>query len=231
MKNQRVKRPAFSITTTAAATFVADIIPKKRSGEGIGYYTLSQTLATVIGPLIAIFLSRDGSYNIIFAICTIAMASFLSRRKIELTEEQMKKMKGFKLSNFIETGVIPISFVCLLFYLCYSSIVTFLTVYAKEIQLVDAPGLFFLVFAATVLISRPAVGELFDSKGENLIMYLAIFIFAAGLFWFSSSNYSYKLLLSAALIGLGFGAIQSSAQAIAVKITLPHRLGLANSTF
>jgi len=38
-------------------------------------------------------------------------------------------------------------------------------------------------------------------------------------------------LVSAALIGLGFGAIQSSTQAIVVKITPQHRLGLANSIY
>jgi MFS family permease len=50
------------------------------------------------------------------------------------------------------------------------------------------------------------------------------------MFLFSHSCHGYVLLLVAALIGLGFGAIQSSSQAIAVNVTPPHRLGLANST-
>jgi len=33
------------------------------------------------------------------------------------------------------------------------------------------------------------------------------------------------------LIGLGFGVVQSSGQAISVKVTPRHRLGLANSTY
>ena len=39
------------------------------------------------------------------------------------------------------------------------------------------------------------------------------------------------LLLAAAVMGLGFGAIQSSGQATVIKITPPHRTGLATSTF
>jgi MFS family permease len=39
------------------------------------------------------------------------------------------------------------------------------------------------------------------------------------------------LLLSAVLVGLGFGAIASSTQTIAVKATPLDRLGLANSTY
>jgi MFS family permease len=228
---------AFGITSSAAATIVADIVPKERSGEGIGYYSLSQTLATAIGPFLGMFLSQHGSYNMIFLACAIAsaislvMAPLLSLRKMEFTEEQMKEMQEFKLSNFVESRVIPISIICLLIYLCYSSIVSFLSVYAKEIHLVDAASFFFIVYAVVVLISRPAVGRLFDLKGENSIMYPAILIFAIGMFLFSHSYHGYALLLAAVLIGLGLGAIQSSTQAIAVKITPQHRLGLANSTY
>jgi len=228
---------AFGIVATAAATIVADIIPKEKAGEGIGYFSLSQTLATAIGPFLGMFLSRHGSYSMIFAVSAIASASslviapFLSLRKIELTKEQMNSIKGFKLSNFVEFKVVPISTISLLIYLCYSSIVTFLTVYAKTINLIDAAGFFFIVYAIAVLITRPFVGRMFDSKGENSIMYPAILIFAIGMFLLSQSYYGYILLLAAAFIGLGFGAIQSSAQTIAVKITPPHRLGLANSTY
>lgn len=227
----------FGIISTSAATIVADIIPKERSGEGIGYYSLSQTLATAIGPFFGMLLSMHGSYSIIFAVCTIAsvislvIAPFLSLRKMELTEEQMNGIQGFKLSNFIESGAVPISIICMLIYLCYSSIVSFLTVYAKAINLVDAASFFFIVYAILVLITRPAVGRLFDSKGENSVMYPAIFLFAIGMLLFSHSCHAHTLLLAAALIGLGLGAIQSSTQAIAVKITPPHRLGLANSTY
>jgi MFS family permease len=126
---------------------------------------------------------------------------------------------------------IRISIICMLIYLCYSSIVSFLTVYAKAINLVDAASFFFIVYAILVLITRPAVGRLFDSKGENSVMYPAIFLFAIGMLLFSHSCHAHTLLLAAALIGLGLGAIQSSTQAIAVKITPPHRLGLANSTY
>jgi MFS family permease len=42
---------------------------------------------------------------------------------------------------------------------------------------------------------------------------------------------SATLLLAGVLIGLGFGNMQSSTQAVAVKVTPPHRMGLATSTF
>jgi MFS family permease len=228
---------AFGVITTAAATIISDIVPRERSGEGIGYYSLGGTIATAIGPFMGMFLSRHGSYSIIFAVCSIisglglVVIQFLSLRKIEFSDEQKKDMHSLKLSNFIEPGVIPVSTVYLLACLGYSSILSFLTIYAKEIHLVDAAGFFFIVYAAAVLISRPVVGRLFDLKGENSVMYPAILILTAGMFLFSQSYYGYMLLSAATLIGLGFGAIQSSIQTIVIKITQQHRLGLANSSF
>lgn len=228
---------SFGIASTAAGTIVANIIAKERCGEGIGYYGLSVTVATAIGPFLGMFISQHGSYSMIIAACTIVaafslvIALFLSASDVKLTEEQLEKMKGFKLNNFFEAKVISISIVCMVIFFCYSSVISFFSVYSKEINLVEAASFFYIVFAAVIFFSRPFIGRLFDSKGENLIMYSAILIFMIGMIVFSQAHYGYMLLLAGVLIGLGFGAIQSSGQAIAVKATEPHRMGLATSTF
>jgi MFS family permease len=82
---------------------------------------------------------------------------------------------------------------------------------------VDAAGFFYIVYAIVVLAARPLIGRLFDSKGENLIMYSAILSFAIGMVVFSNARFGWMLLTSAALIGFGFGAVQTGGQAIAVK--------------
>src|SRR5699024_8854860 len=38
-------------------------------------------------------------------------------------------------------------------------------------------------------------------------------------------------LIAGALVGLGYGNIQSTTQAIAIKVTSPERVGLATSTY
>lgn len=228
---------AFGIISTSAATIIADIVPKDRRGEGIGYYSLSQTLATAIGPFLGMFLSQYGNYHMIFAACTVAAAistvivPFISLRRMKLTGEQVKDMRSFKVGNFVESKAVPISIIALVIYVCYSSIVSFLTVYSKEIKLVDAAEFFFIVYAMVVLVSRPLVGKMFDKKGEHVIMYPAIAVFGVGMFLFSQSYWGIMLLFAAACIAFGLGAIQLSTQAIAVKVTLQHRMGLANSTY
>ncbi len=228
---------SFGVSTVAAGTVVASLVPRKRYGEGIGYFALSTTMATAIGPFAGLLLIRHGGFDSIIIACAIAAAiglliiPLLSVDELELTDEQLRETKGFKLNNYIEPRVIPISLAIMLICLCYSSIVSFLALYSQEIQLTGAAGFFFIVYAVVIFITRPFVGRRFDAKGENSVMYLAIPIFALGIAAFSQARHSFVLLLAAAIIGLGVGAIQSSGQTITAKSTPPHRLGLATSTF
>jgi predicted MFS family arabinose efflux permease len=228
---------SFGIASTAAGTIVANLVPKARCGEGIGYYGLSVIIASAFGPFLGIFISQHGSYNMIFivsslvAVLSLVITFFLAVTKITLTEAQLQEAKEFHLSNFIEVKVIPIAIVCLLFFLCYSSIISFLTVYSKQINLVDAASFFYTIYAVAVFFSRPFIGKLFDVKGENVIVYSAILIFMTGMIVFSQAQNNFMILSAAALVGLGFGALSTSGQAIAVKTAEPHRMGLATSTF
>lgn len=227
---------AFGATHVAIGTIVAGVVPRKRYGEGIGYFTLSQILATAIGPFIGLFLIQRGSFESVVAgssvvsVIAVAILPLLSVKDLELTAGQREETRGFKLSSYIEPKVVPIALVAMLIYLCYVSVISFLALYSEEIRLTSAAGFFFVVYATAIFVTRPFVGRRFDAKGENSVMYPAILVFAIGLAVFSQAHQGYMLLLAAALIGLGFGAAQSSAQTTSVKITPAHRMGLATST-
>lgn len=226
------------IASTAAGTIVADIIPSSRKGEGIGYFSMSTTLATAIGPFIGLFMSQHTSFQVIFSFCLIlGIISLLIGIFVKVPEltkaeaEKTPKSKGLTLSSFLEPKALPIAFIIFLVSLCYSSVLSFINFYAEEINLVDAASFFFIVYAAAIMVSRPFTGRLMDSKGANYVMYPAIILLSAGLLLLSQSESSFTLLLSGVLIGFGFGNMQSCAQAVAVKVTAPHRIGLATSTY
>ncbi|HZG74120.1 MAG TPA: MFS transporter [Chondromyces sp.] len=224
------------VASTATGTIVAQIIPVTRKGEGIGYYSMSATLATAIGPFIGLFMSQHTTFQIIFSFClalgvvNLVIAFFLYVPAAEKTTTAVET-KGFKLSNFVEPKALPIAFIVLIISFYYASVLSFINFYAMEVDLVNAASFFFMVYAVAVLISRPFTGRLMDSKGANLIMYPAFVLLGAGLLLLSTAHHSVTLLLSGVLIGLGFGNMQSCTQAIAVKLTPPHRMGLATSTF
>ncbi|MFJ7940366.1 MFS transporter [Peribacillus sp. NPDC096622] len=234
--NRLIHGMAMGMASTATGTIVAQIIPATRKGEGIGYYSMSATLATAIGPFIGLFMAQHTSFQVIFSFClalgviSLITAFFLYVPALKVTAK-VTESKGFKLSNFIEPKALPISIITLLLAFCYSSVLSFISFYAIEIDLVNTASFFFVVYAVAVLLSRPISGPLMDRKGSNFIMYPAFIIFGIGLLLLSMTTNSFTLLAAGFLIGLGFGNMQSSSQAIAVKLTPPHRMGMATSTF
>ena len=62
---------AFGVFTTVVATVIMDIIPNERRGEGISYFSLSVTLAMAVGPFLGLYISQQGSFMMIFAVCTL----------------------------------------------------------------------------------------------------------------------------------------------------------------
>ncbi len=138
---------------------------------------------------------------------------------------------GFKLSNFIEMRAVPIAFVALVIGFAYSGVMSFMTFYAKELNLVTAGSYFFIVYAIVILATRPFTGKLLDSRGANIIIYPCLVLFAIGMYAFSSATSTGVFLIAAAFIGIGYGNFNSVAQAIAIKVTPNERLGLATSTY
>lgn len=228
---------ALGMASTATGTIVAEVIPAARKGEGIGYYSMSITLATAIGPFFGLYMGQHTSYQTIFGFClALGIISFIIALfiKIPVTEkrvENTEKKHSFKISNFIEPNALPIGVVVVILSLAYSSVLSFINFYAMEIDLVDMASLFFVVYAVAILVSRPFTGRLMDTKGANSIMYPAIILFGVGLLLLSGVATSIPLLLAGALMGLGFGNMQSTTQAISVKVTPPERVGLATSTY
>ncbi|WP_370223295.1 MFS transporter [Cytobacillus sp.] len=225
---------ALGVASTATGTIAAQIIPAARKGEGIGYFSMSTTLATAVGPFIGLLMMQKVSFQLIFAFClAIGIIALITSffLYVPATETSGVKKQGFQISSFIEPKAVPIAFITLAIAFGYSGVLSFINFYAIEVDLVKAASFFFLIYSAAVLVSRPFTGRLMDLKGANYVMYPAFILFAAGMFVLSTANSSFTLLLAGALIGLGFGNMQSCTQAVAVKLTPAHRMGLATSTF
>ena len=228
---------AFGISTTALATIVMDIIPTERRGEGTSYFSLNITLATSIGPFLGLYLSQHADFSMIFIVCTLLsmisliISLFLKIPRSAMTDDQRNSLKGFKLSSFFEKKAVPISLMITIMGFAYSGVLSFITAYATEINLIEAASFFFLVYSIVLLISRPFTGKLLDKKGDNFVIYPAIISLAIGLLILSQSYNSFTLLLASVFIALGFGTMQSCFQAIAIKESPQHRVGLATSTF
>jgi MFS family permease len=228
---------ALGIASTATGTIMAQIIPHNRRGEGVGYYSLSAILATAAGPFIGILLIQFSNFKVIFlfnlilSLIGFGISLFVREPKVLSIPDQVKTGKNFQLSNFLEFKALPIAMVTFIISFAFSGVLTFMSFYTRQINLAEAASVFFLVYAFTIMVSRPFSGRLLDLKGPNIVVYPCLIIFAAGMFLLSHATHQVTLLLAGAVIGLGYGNVQSCAQAISIKIVPPHRLGLATSTY
>ena len=218
----------FGMATTATGAIIADIVPNERKGEGLGYYALFMNLAMVIGPFAGLTIIQITSFNLLFILC--AFLSFIARIP-EAPVAEKKVHSKFSIGSFFEKNAIPVSIVGGILALAYSGILSFISVYAKELGLFKAASFFFVVYAVAIVISRPFTGKWFDLYGENKIVYPSIILFAIGMVLLSQANSTFLFLSSAAIIGLGYGSLSPSLQTVAINHSAPSKRGLATSTF
>lgn len=226
------------IASTATGTMIAQIIPPSRRGEGIGYFSMSSVLATAIGPFFGIYLSQHVDFkwlfvfSLILGVIGLAMFFFVEKRPEEEPQEMIETKNEPKgIANYIELSALPIAAITLLAGIGYSGVLSFLSFYAKETNLVDAASFFFLIYAIAILLSRPFSGKMLDRKGGTFVVVPSLILFAAGLLLLSQTHTGFILLAAGAIIGLGFGNFQSCAQAMALIGVPIKRMGIATSTF
>ena len=161
----------------------------------------------------------------------LAATKILKVPEVKLTDEQKKAVTKLSVKSFFEEKALPMAIIIFFVSLGFASILGFITSYEKEQNLLEAGKYFFVVYSIFTVFSRPFTGRLFDKKGDNFVMYPSFLIFAIGLFILSITTNEIMLLTVAACMGLGFGTYMSCAQAITIKLSPKHRIGLATSTF
>ncbi|MDD3653762.1 MAG: MFS transporter [Desulfotomaculaceae bacterium] len=227
----------FGMASTATASISAEIIPNERRGEGTSYYALSMTLASAIGPFIGMFVTQHAHFNVNFIACAVSLgvsliiAFPLKVPQVASTNSKPANTQGFDLNGFIEPRAVPIGIITSLTCFCFSSILSFIAAYTKEINLIEVGSFFFIFYSAAILVSRPFVGRWFDRKGENFVVYPAFLLFTVALVILGQAQQGFTVLLAGVLAGIGYGNLFSSAQALAVKVSPQHRKALATSTF
>lgn len=227
---------SFSIVTTATSAMAADIVPKSRRGAGMGYFAMAMNLAVVAGPFIGLSLLQFISFTAFFVVLSVLMViSVVFSFFVQITEEkqtdQTRPSLAIKWSDLIETKAVPVAMISGLVGIAYASILSFVPVYAEEIGLATTASYFFLVFAIVMVVFRPYLGRAFDEKGAKIVLVPSLIIFAIGLATLGVTNGSIMLLVSAGLIGLGYGTLLPGFQTLAIQRTTADRSGHAISTF
>lgn len=217
---------SWALSTTAMITSVTDTIPDYRRGEGMGWFSTSMTVAMAIGPMFGIWVIQNHSYSNLFLIGLV-----LSVIALLLTfgaKIPFKPQTGKRKIELYEKKVLPIAASVLFLFIAYGGITTFVPLFADSVQVNS--GMFFLVFAAALALSRPISGKLSDRYGEINIIAPSLVITVCALIVLSLSNGMVGILVSAVLYGIGFGSAQPTFLSAALLVARSDRKGVANAT-
>ncbi|WP_313279273.1 MFS transporter [Timonella senegalensis] len=227
----------FGTSATVIAASVMSMIPPARRAEGTGYFGISGTIATAIGPLLALTIADRFSYDALFitasvvALLALLVALTITFPEREVSQAERESKWSLSLGTLVDAHTVPVASIMLLAGFAYSGVLSFLANYAQQADLVSSASLFFLVYAIAVFISRLFIGRIQDRRGDNIVIYPIFASFVAGFVMLGVSSQAWHILLAAVLMGFGFGALMPALQSvITAKSPLP-RVGLATATF
>lgn len=224
----------FGASTVANSTVAIDVLPSSRRNEGIGFYGLSNNIATAIAPTIGIWIySTTGNFNILFWISLfVAGIGMWVDSTVQIPEKEIAKNKTkISLDRFflINGSILAINMLC--FGFCYGVLSNYLAIYGKEkLGITNSTGIYFLLLSIGLILSRLQgakalrEGKLVLNASEGIILST----FGYTIFVATDSMIGYYA--SAVLIGLGNGHMWPAFQNMMINLAHHNQRGTANST-
>lgn len=228
---------AFGAASSGVSTGVLASIPASRRSEGAGYYGLSTTFGSAIGPLMGILLIERFDYAALFIAAALWGAAGLGAALVlrlperVITDADRARLRSWHPWTFVERSVLPISAVMLIASIGFSGVLSFLNPYSVSEDAGPIGGSYFLFYAGVVFVSRLFVGRLQDRFGDNAVVYPLLACLTAGLLVLWVGLEGALPFVSAAFLGFGFGAMMPTIQSIVVSTAGPERVALATTTF
>jgi MFS family permease len=283
----------WGIANTAASTVAADVIPKARFGEGIGFFGLASSVAMTIAPALSLTLFESfgigppmwvsaGGLCAAFVVALFLryqpIAQIAAREKPAVgavgpagaglgdavetaaagaglgdagetaltaqaaerepaseaaaaaTAQASRPLKSPLLQRFFERRAI-LPAVMGFFVMCsYGAVVTFVALSSQHREIGSA-ALFFVVISVTMLVSRPVFGKLTDTRGHRLPLLFGLCFIIIGLIVLALAHSMLVLLISAPILGIGYGSANPALQTMAIVSAAPSRRGVATATF
>ncbi len=186
-----------ALLTTASSAAVVDVTPPSRLGEGLGFFTLGNSVAMAIGPGLGIALIGESeNYNLIyFCAAGLLVLTALLAANVKYQMPLAEKKAGFHWKDVLEVSTLPAAVLQFLVTFSFTSVVTYITSYAQEVG-ISGIGSFFTIYALGMILVRLVIGQLIDRRSEKLVAMVSLAVMAAAFLGIVFSR-SRELLLAA----------------------------------
>ncbi len=237
----------FGVHSTCGGAVAADVIPKSRMAEGLGYFGLYGTIAAALAPGIALAIIGEGTaagFRTLFVLAAaVSFASMLADGCITYERKGKGRGKTVSAPHPAESGqplpktwmgfeyaVFAPALVIVLLHVALSSVTAFLTLFVLERHLGNV-GLFFTFNAAGLFLSRILCGKVADKRGTDVVVVPAIVVLSVCLALVPFARSLPFLYLVAFPLGLAQGAIIPAVYALMFNRCSEARRGTASAAF
>lgn len=224
----------FGAATVANSTVAIDVLHPTRRAEGIGYYGLSNNIASAIAPALAIYILQvSHSYELLFWIALVTSAvGFAVNASLQLdTKETVKGKPKISLDRFFLLKGWSQALTMCCFAFSYGVLATYVAIYGKEeLGISGGSALFFMLLSIGLILSR-LLGNKTLRAGKitrNAAVGVSISVFGYLLFAFLHNPMGYYG--AAFIIGLGNGHMWPAYQTMFINLAPHTQRGTANSS-
>ena len=235
-----------ALNSTTSNAVAAEVLPRDKVGQGIGYYSLHSMVTNAIGPSLCLALMGVGvvaasgagqNYTlpmvvggVMGLVATLIGLSLNYEKKLYAIHPEMrKKPTGIHITDFIERrALLP---ALMMFFTAFSSGAgVYMIVFATDYQF-STVGIYYIINALVSVGVRFAFGSKFDGLRPRTVATIAIVlnVISYALLGFTLSEWAF--ILSAVLMGIYQSMLTPTFNAMAMKMAPESRSGAASSTY
>ena len=212
-----------------AMSLVSEYLPLRKFATGLSVYSLAQTFAQVFGPGAGLWLIEvigfQGTYLIAAALLILTVISI--SRVEELPRERPPYQ--LRLGRMFAKEALDKALVVMLFSISFGGIISYLVLYGTKLG-IENLGMYFVVYALCLLVTRPIYGRLADTFGAERVLVPGVIAFAISYIMLAHATNFGELMGVAAVGALGFGACMPLVQSLAMASVPTERRGAASNT-
>jgi MFS family permease len=199
----------------------------------MGFAGLASSLAAALGPVLGFALFYRFDYpGIFFGAGVLLVLSFIAALPVRepIRSQPVKRESAHWLDIIAVKETIHPAIAVAFLSFGHGGILTFLPIHALKLGLTN-PGIWFGVYAACILLSRPIAGPLSDRISRRAVILPGLILNIAGILLLAVATSPGWLMAAAIVGGFGTGAAQPALTTVAVDQSAADRRGQSLAQF
>ena len=224
----------YACCSVSMSTWLSILLPKDKIGSGMGLYGTVQALGMAVAPAFGIKIQSMFGYRavfvvaVLFALVTILVTLLIRNHGIEDHSGEEPRRKGLQL---IDSKVVPIALIVMLFTIPYLATQSFLISYVEKKGIAVDTALFFPLYAVVLVALRSGFRNYFDKVPYRRFLFISMVSSVLALLSLNFMTSDLLMIAAAVFMAGGYGIMCSVSQAGAILLAGPGRRGIANSTY